>query len=104
MMDILFPRHLYGLTLAHNEYKVYDQTLLEWEEEIMDRFGCVNDTDGHLALGWVSLEQRTKAIAMDSLWLLQWYPKTPIGFYRLLACDLDVLLKAAKELEDNDTA
>ena len=47
--------------------------------------------------GWVSEEQRQKAIATDSVWELHWYPDTPIGFIRLLACDLTALVLAAQE-------
>lgn len=80
-----FPKHDYGLYLRHNEHKCFYQTIEQYCAEL-DR-----DDD------WVSQEQREKSILTDSLWVLQWYPDTPVGFFRLLACDLDVLLDVSRE-------
>lgn len=80
-----FPRHECGLFLTHNEHRNYYETI----EQMYDRDG-IND-------GWVSEEQRLKAIREDNVWELQWYPDTPIGSYCLLACDLDVLLEEANK-------
>lgn len=46
--------------------------------------GCKTD--------WISEEERTKGIATNSMWELQWYPETPIGSYRLAASSLPALL------------
>jgi len=79
-----FPRHDAGLYLTHNEHRdVY---------ESVEQYHAGSDDK------WVSEEQRQKAIAENNVWRLQWYPDTPIGFYELLACDLDVLLEAAKKV------
>src|SRR5271166_1215561 len=80
-----FPEHKVGLYLTHNEHKCYYQTVEQYSAE------CDRDDD------WISPEQRQKAIRQDSVWVLQWYPDTPVGFYRLLACDLSELLAAATE-------
>ncbi len=74
-------RHV-SLTLTHNDHKGSYETV---EEHLLnaDEDDC-----------WVSDEQRTKAIATDSVWRLQWYPDTPVGFCVLLAADLEVLLEA----------
>ena len=78
-----FPRHEAGLYLTHNEHKgVY---------ETVEQFYSNHPFD------WVSEEQRLKAIAENSVWSLQWYPDTPVGFYKVLACDLDVLLEHAQK-------
>lgn len=45
--------------------------------------------------GWVSPEERQKAIDTNSWWLLQWYPETPVGFCWLSASSLEALLAAA---------
>lgn len=74
-----FPRHEAGLYLTHNEHKdVYESVEQFYSSHLID---------------WVSEEQRLKAIAENSVWSLQWYPDTPVGFYKVLACDLDVLLE-----------
>lgn len=91
MSDLLnlFPPHKCELSLTHNEHKSSYQTIEEYFEN------CLNCSED-----WISKEQREKAIAQDSVWKLQWYPDTPIGSYNLLACDLDVLLAAAKEVNN----
>lgn len=90
---IPFPEHKSGLSLEHDQHKNCYESIESWEQTLK---ACGNqDHADPVEFGWVSVEQRDKAIATDSVWCLQWYPDTPIGFCRLFACDLDVLLKAA---------
>ena len=79
----IFPRHDGGLSLEHNPH-------LRAREALP---GYIQSFD---ADEWVSAEQREKAIATGSLWVLQWYPDTPIGSCVLCAADLGVLLAAAR--------
>jgi len=48
---------------------------------------------------WVSDEEKAKAIELNSMWCLHWYPDTPGGFFSVAANSLDVLLKYVKENE-----
>jgi hypothetical protein len=82
------PSDKAGLYLTHNEHRGVYRTVAE---RIAD--GWLEDDD------WVSPEQKAKAIEMDEVWRLAWYPSTPIGFHVLLAADLDVLLDAANKVE-----
>lgn len=41
---------------------------------------------------WVSDEDRAKALAGNSVWSIQWYQDTPVGFYRKNASNLPLLL------------
>lgn len=86
--ELNFPSHKASLHLEHNMHKAYYETVEEGIEN-----GTYHDTD------WISPEQKVKAIATDSVWTLQWYPNSPVGFCKLMACDLDVLLEAALEDE-----
>lgn len=54
------------------------------------------DADGREfeSVDWVSEEEHQKAIEQDSVWCLQWYPETPVGFYRIGASSLEALLPA----------
>jgi hypothetical protein len=80
----IFPHHACGLYLEHNSYKdVYDS--------IQD---AVERKD---AEEWTSLDEKQKAMDTEEIWTLQWYPNTPVGFYRISASSLDALLLAAKE-------
>ena len=69
------PPHKCGLYLIHNEHKdVY---------ESVEQFYTKKD--------FVSEEEWQKAIKDDSVWTLQWYPDTPIGFHMLYASSLEGL-------------
>ncbi len=83
------PSHKGELSLTHNGHKSNYETIEE--------FTCGDGYPG--ARAWVSDEQRDKAIAEDSIWVLHWYPDTPNGFIVRAACDLDVLLAASKDLK-----
>lgn len=48
---------------------------------------------------WVSAEEKHKAITTNSVWTLQWYPDTPVGFYVLTASSLEAVLAAAEKVK-----
>ena len=79
-----FPTHEGGLFLTHNEHRNYYETVDRWLADNED-------------LQWADSEQRERAIAEDSVWVLQWYPDTPVGSCRIAAADLDVLLESVRE-------
>lgn len=49
---------------------------------------------------WVSPEEMQKSIDGNSVWTIQWYPDTPVGFYLIRASSLDVLLAALDDFND----
>jgi hypothetical protein len=83
------PDHKCGLYLEHNAHRDVYENIEQW---IADQ---VDEDD------WVSPEERAKAIAEDSVWTLQWYPDTPIGFFRRAASSLDALLAELREATNN---
>lgn len=81
-------------SLYHNKHKMYYETISQY---------CLNRNTPEGAskdIVWVSPEQEEKAIQQDSMWELRWYPRTPISFYLLWACDLDVLIRAALAVDE----
>ena len=86
-MTIEFPAHKASLHLCHNDHKSVYQSVEDWLAD--------NERDDGCWFEWVSPEERRKAIKDDSVWTLQWYPETPVGFCALAASDLNVLLDAA---------
>lgn len=78
---IKWPRHLAGMTIAHNEHKTSYMPVEQWAD--------VN------SLSWVNMEERAKAIAEDSIWTIHWYPDTPIGFYSVSASTFEAVLSFA---------
>lgn len=85
---IQFPEHECGLSLEHNPHKNYYQSVQQYVDDY-ERMGCEFE--------WVSETERLESIAKGELWVLQWYPNTPIGFNRLAACNLDKLLEEANK-------
>ena len=45
--------------------------------------------------GWPSVDEREKALRENSVWSIQWYPKTPIGFYRVYASTFETAFQHA---------
>jgi hypothetical protein len=85
----MFPRHL-TLTLEHNPHKSVCQPL--------DEYLANNDVTFETAA------ERDTALAEDSLWVLQWYPDTPVGFLAVAAADPLRLFKFAWRVGDADDA
>ncbi|HWW56373.1 MAG TPA: hypothetical protein VN047_05740 [Sphingopyxis sp.] len=46
---------------------------------------------------WVSESERDKALGLNQVWTLQWYPNSPVGFCRKRASSLDALLSWVAE-------
>ena len=45
----------------------------------------------------MTFEEKLKAIELDSVWELQWYPDTPIGSYYVAASSLEAIQKHMME-------
>jgi len=46
---------------------------------------------------FISPEERHEAVAKDSVWVLHWYPDTPIGFIRFAASTLEAIEAKLRE-------
>lgn len=77
------PPHKCGLFLSHNEHKDYYESAEEW---LIER---------SVQPAWESEEHRRRAIESDEIWVLQWYPETPVGFNIVAAPTLEELLAFA---------
>lgn len=88
-----------SLTIGFNDLHAcnYD-TAQEWSDQMGSATGMqtYNDLDD-----WVSVEERDKALAANSVWGAQWYPNTPVGFCQLYASSLSALITGLeKELSN----
>lgn len=81
------PTHI-AFSLEHNDHATFYETVAKRLEE----------SEYHRE-GWVSEDQKQKAIATNDMWTAHWYPITPIGSCTLHAADLDVLLAALADCE-----
>lgn len=77
------PKHKAGLYLTHNEHK--------------DVYESIEDFYDHK--DFISPEEWHKAVAKDSVWVLHWYPHTPVGFYKVCGSSLEIVLKRAMEID-----
>lgn len=85
------PRHKASLTLLHNDHKDFYSTVKQY----IDSEHPALDKDY-----FVSEEDIQKCIDTDELWSLQWYPDTPIGFYKVCGSTLEIVLKRAAEIDE----
>jgi len=87
-----FPKHI-KLSLEHNPQNCLYMNVAQYVKD-QEEGGL-----GKLPFDWVSDAERDAAIADNEIWILHWYPNTPIGFFCLAARSLDVLLAKAREIE-----
>ena len=80
---MIFPEHKCGLTISHNECRNYYQTVRQYLD--------------YMEAGptWPSEEDKALAIETNEMWEIQWYPKTPIGFFHVAATTLEAALELA---------
>ena len=88
MTAIKLPKHIH-LSIEHQPHAVCYESAQEW----MDR----NDRDGFAD---VEPEDAELMISTGEIWVVQWYPNTPIGFCAVAAATLERALElAASECE-----
>ena len=92
MSKIKFPDHEASMTITHNPHKDLYQTVAEYIKEDVDEDGRVNGM-----YEWASEAERDNAILTNELWLIQVYPRTPVGFYAVAASSFEVLIEICKK-------
>lgn len=91
-IEEMFPKHEASLHITHNQHKAYYNKI---EEHIKDR--KIRDDE------WATPTSKQRAIQNDSLWELQWYPNTPVGFNLLFGATLEEILQSfSKETTNNN--
>ena len=65
-----------SLTIGFNaDHTANYRTAAQWADD----FSCYSGTKED-RIDWPSDDERLKAIAANSVWTIQWYPQTPVGF------------------------
>jgi hypothetical protein len=78
------PSHKAEASIEHNRHLASYQKADEY----------YNDYD------WVSPEEKKKAIEANDVWVLTWYPETPVGFCHVAASSVEALIDyATKEVQ-----
>lgn len=76
-----------SVSLEANPHRDYYKSVREWFAHGMDHHRPDDEGPPH--------EEMAAVEAGATLWHLQWYPHTPIGFNRLFGSNLDRMLDAA---------
>ena len=76
------PKHI-ALTIEHDPHKVYYETV----EQYLDQ-GDLSDSDV-----WISEEDKQFCLENNTLWLVYWYPHTPVGYFNVYGSDLNKILE-----------
>lgn len=90
---IAFPSHKCSLTLVHNEHLDNYETAAEWLKE---------DESRGAPAKWKDDDAKRRAVETNEVWELQWYPRTPIGSYRIAAPTLNELLEFAATYDSGE--
>lgn len=88
------PEYKVSLHITHNQHKSY----YESAEKYLHR-SDMGWKGGFDPDEWISREDFDAAIANDSIWEIQWYPNTPVGFCLVYGSTLDNALLAAAKSE-----
>ena len=81
------PKHKAALYITHNDHK-------GGYESVEEHYDYLSSFE------WVSPEEKQRAIELDSVWELHWYPDTPIGSYKVAASSLEAIQKHMMEHGD----
>ncbi len=88
-----------SLTIAFNdEHAINYATAQEWHDKW---HGYSGDSDD--VISWPTDEERLKAIRENSVWTIQWYPRTPVGFCCVGAPTFEAAARYAIELSSETT-
>lgn len=82
-----FPAHKCGLYLTHNENRDLHESLDYWLSQ-----GSGTHVSSHL-----SDADRAECMRTDNIWVLQWYPETPVSFYLVAGPTLERVLELASQ-------
>jgi hypothetical protein len=81
------PIHEAGLTLEHNPNRGNYETVEVWLKRL-----AAQESVPHFA----SAEAMQRAVDTNEVWVLRWYPHTPVGFEEVAAPTLPEVLEAAR--------
>lgn len=84
---ISLPPHKAGLYLTHNEHKDYYETAEQWISARENREQMPD---------WSSPDARQRCIDTNEVWVLHWYPTSPVGFEHVAGPTLEEVLEAAR--------
>jgi hypothetical protein len=86
-----------SLTVGFNDVHAPNyKTAQEYRDEY---FAYGHPDEKNPLIEWASEEERMKALRENSVWTIQWYPKTPIGFHCVGASTFEAAAQFALSLK-----
>lgn len=85
---MMLPKHIYA-SIEHNPHALNYQSIDKWLEQVDDERGYVSMTP----------KDRAEIQRTGEVWVMQWYPNTPVGFHCHGAPTLARLLEIASGIE-----
>ena len=82
------PKHKGGLYIEHNPHKGVYMDVEQW---IIDNDWC----------DWENDESKQRASETDEIWIIQWYPSSPVSFYSVAAPTLQDALRLAAGVDED---
>jgi hypothetical protein len=80
------------LSLMHGKFSSLSLSFNNHASNYCDVQTYMDNYDGYRLVDWVNAEEKSKAIATNSVWELHWYPNSPVGFNVTGASSLTALL------------
>ena len=80
-----FPKHKASMSITHNEHTTNYESIREY----LDSEWFEDESE----------EDKQECIKAGEIWELQWYPDTPIGFYRVFAPTFEKVVEKALQIE-----
>ena len=85
-----------SLTVGFNDDHACNYTTAQGFHDEWGHYGGGADED---RVRWASEAERAKALAENSVWTIQWYPDTPVGFICVGASTLAAAVEAALDCD-----
>jgi hypothetical protein len=79
-----FPKHI-SFTLEHNPNVIFYNTVAEY----LDNMSCPPE--------FLNIADKDQCIIKNEIWIMTWYPDTPVGSYQVAASTLELLLELVNE-------
>lgn len=76
-----------SLTISYNDEHAFNYM------DAREFYGSGEETGRKNDDGWISLDERERALAENSVWTCQWFPRTPVVSCILRASSLPALLE-----------
>jgi len=83
----LLPKYACSMSITHNDHLGVYETVAQQ----------VSDGSWVTRSDFVSDAECERAIETNELWAIQWYPDTPVGFYKRFASTLEALLEGIND-------